>query len=125
VEPFAVVYEDVSSNHSLVQNELIRYLGLHQRNDTAKDIFQNTSKKKKHSKRFCDNEDVDCQELEAGLKESYPCLYKQLVREEEGFTWSVPMLPDGTISIHGDCIPLDPLSEERPIRTSSKLYQLP
>jgi len=122
---FPIVYEDVLINHDIVQHELVRYLGLNESKVMSKDIFiQNSFKPKQHTRKFCDNEDVNCKILKAGLKDSYPCLYKQLIREGEGLTWTTPMLQDGSINIRGDCMPLARLSQEHPIRSLSDLYQL-
>ena len=131
---------------------------------------KNSNQKKIHSKPFCDNEDVDCATLKAGLKSSYPCLYKQLLMEETrkrqiqessapntasskssttteaaATVWSAPILLDGTLSIHGDCMPLKPMTNSeaelpeqslhnsnkrrrqghRRRRTIEELYQMP
>jgi hypothetical protein len=125
--PFLVVYEDVTANGPLVQQEILRYLNLDDMNgDKDIDVFEdNASTKKVHTDPFCEYEDVDCDELKEGLREHYPCLLKQLTRAGEGLAWSVPMLPDGTISVKGDCHPLKPLSENQHIRSFEELYQLP
>ena len=118
------MYEDVLINPEIVQHELVRYLGLSENKVISRDIFTQISSSKKHTLRFCDNKDVNCKSLKAGLKDSYPCLYKQLIREEEDLTWTTPMLQDGSIDIRGDCMPLARLSQEQPIRSLSELYQL-
>ena len=126
--PFLVVYEDVTANGPLVQKEILRYLGLEDLNhdENGIDIFEDNAKiKKAHTDPFCGYVDVNCTELKEGLQEHYPCLLKQLTRADEGLVWSVPMLSDGTISVKGDCHPLEPLSEKRHVRSFEELYQLP
>jgi len=121
--PFLVVYEDVTTNGSLVQKGIVDFLGL----DIAiNNIFEeNAQNDKEHSQFICNYSDVNCNDLMMGLSKDYPCLWRQLRQVEEGFTWTVPMLQDGTISIRGDCKPLKPLGEEHYVRSFHELYQLP
>lgn len=138
----------------LVQKGLTKYLGIEDSIDDSTNIFtDNADVHKVHTKRFCDNLDVDCEELKDGLimlsrggnidgssdgsnnndddnnspssQSLYQCLYKQLTMEREGHTWTVPMMKDGTISIEGDCMPIQPLSADKYIRSLSELYKIP
>jgi hypothetical protein len=125
--PFLVVYEDVTDNSLLVQQEILRYLSLNDMiDDKGIGVFEdNTRMTKLHSNPLCEYDDIDCDELKEGLRERYPCLLRQLERAGEGLPWSVPMLPDGRISINGDCHPLSPLNENHRIRSFDELYTLP
>lgn len=129
VDPFLILYEDVLASGSIVQDGMLRHLGLleddRMGSDALRDgqagdgnIFQNngTATAKIHSDSLCSYGDVDCSELEAGLKASrpdgsmmYPCLWKQYIRADEGLTWSMPLLRNGLVSLEGDCFPLDAL----------------
>ena len=129
LDPFLILYEDVLASGSIVQSGMLRHLGLLHDDRTGSDalrdgqagdgnIFQNnrTSTTKIHSDYLCSYGDVDCLELEAGLKASrpdgsmmYPCLFKQYSRADEGLTWSMPLLRNGLVSLEGDCFPLDAL----------------
>jgi len=124
-KPYLILYEDVMSTGSIVQNGLIKHLGKNMSHFQNKHIFkENAVRKKKHFQNFCSHEDVNCPSLEKGLK-NYPCLLKQLQQETKGFVWSVPILHDGTISIHGDCHPLPYLDETKNNkRTFEDLYQI-
>lgn len=121
--PFMVVYEDVLADGSLVQKGLVEYLGM---NITTGNMFEDNAKtSKKHNAPFCDYEDVDCKSLIAGLGGGdYPCLFKQMTMAAENHVWTVPLLPDGKISIHGDCQPLEPLHKGKFTRHIHELYQL-
>jgi len=129
MDPFIVLYEDTLQAGPLMQKQLfqfLRYADDVSHLERAGNVFtEKTSRKKEHSRPFCENEDVDCELIQAGLLDQYPCLYKQLL-DESGRAWSVPMLPNGTIDIRGDCIPLRPLDERgHALRDISELYRLP
>ena len=129
LDPYIILYEDVLASGSIVQDGMLRHLGLLQDDRMGSDalrdgqagdgnIFQNnrTATAKIHSDSLCSYGDVDCSELEAGLKSSrpdgsmvYPCLWKQYIRADEGLTWSMPLLRNGLVSLEGDCFPLDAL----------------
>ena len=129
LDPYIILYEDVLTSGSIVQDGMLRHLGLlhddRMGSDALRDgqagdgnIFQNnrTATTKIHSDSLCSYGDVDCPELEAGLKASrpdgsmmYPCLWKQYIRADEGLTWSMPLLRNGLVSLEGDCFPLDAL----------------
>ena len=132
-DPYLVVYEDVLANGMLLQQGILRHLGLDGLlNGTARtSMFQDNAghSKKLHTKHLCQYKDVNCSELKDGLgnsEDKYPCLWKQLTSSAGGQsgTWTVPVLPNGTISIHGDCHSLEPLNEERPVRFFRELYSL-
>ena len=83
-------------------------------------------REKLHTARhMCSYEDVDCagSELEGLSADRYPCLWKQFHAAESSL-WGVPLLPDGTISVFGDCKQLEPLSLENP-RRLAELYAAP
>ena len=125
LDPYLILYEDVLASGSIVQDGMLRHLGLLHDDRLGSDgqagdanLFQNNtiSTTKIHSDSLCSYGDVDCSELEAGLKASrpdgsmmYPCLWKQYIRADEGLTWSMPLLRNGLMSLEGDCFPLDAL----------------
>ena len=129
VDPFLILYEDVLASGSIVQDGMLRHLGLLEDDRVGSDAFRDgqtgdgniflsngTTTAKIHSDSLCSYGDVDCSELEAGLKASrpdgsmvYPCLWKQYIRADEGLTWSMPLLRNGLVSLEGDCFPLDAL----------------
>lgn len=123
LDPFLVVYEDIMANGPMVQRGIVQYLGL---NIPSNNMFEeNAITNKQHSKYICDYRDVNCHELTQGLKSDYPCLLKQLNHARDHLAWSVPMLENGTISLHGDCRPLEPLTEKRYTRDVRELYLVP
>lgn len=119
-----VVYEDVTANGDLVQNGLMEYLGM---NITNENMFnENAVTSKKHVNSVCTYKGFDCDAMKkVFVEQNYPCLLKQLELESENHVWTVPMLPNGTVSIHGDCKILEPLGSGKYIRTLDELYQLP
>lgn len=136
LDPFLILYEDVLASGSIVQDGMLRHLGLLHDDRMGSDgqagdanIFQNnmTSTTKIHSDSLCSYGDVDCSELEAGLKASrpdgsmmYPCLWKQYIRADEGLTWSMPLLRNGLVSLEGDCFPLDALDADNDAEASGR-----
>jgi len=130
--PFVVVYEDVLARGDLVQRGLMAYL-VGSKSSTTKAVNkdnmfeEHATTHKLHTAPFCDYDDVDCSSLRQGLLQyNYPCLLKQLTWEhDKNQVWSVPMLSDGTISIHGDCVPLPPLNDHRSVRGLQDLYRIP
>ena len=60
--------------------------------------------------------------LEGLTPELHPCLYKQF-RASEHVAWTVPLLPDGSISLNGDCHPLQTPATPRTQRRHAELYQ--
>ena len=124
--PFLVVYEDVLANGPLMQKQLLTFFGVDDSLDnriiTTTNMFvDNTHSHKLHAEPFCAYDDVDCATLAEGLQD-YPCLAKQLKHAQKGWTWSVPLLPNGGISMRGDCFPLKPLTDQSPVRTFEELY---
>ena len=151
LDPYLVLYEDVLASGSVVQDGMLRHLGLVQDeragNDTRRDgqasggnFFQinGTATTKVHSDSLCSYADVDCAELEAGLKAvrpdgamMYPCLWKQYSRADEGLSWSVPLLRSGLVSLEGDCFSLEAISRgdtdetrKKKTRSVKELYRL-
>lgn len=130
-KPYLILYEDELSTGSIVQNGLMKHLGKNISQFQNKNIFKgddtvrnDVGVKKRHVKTFCDNKNVNCTSLEIGLK-NYPCLLNQLQQERKGLAWSVPILHNGTISIHGNCYPLPFLNETKnDERTVEDLYQI-
>ena len=137
VDPYLILYEDVLSSGSIVQDGLLRHLNLGDEGNGAStanvsansNVFQSGSTTKLHSDPLCHYDDVNCTELELSLQSSqgkkYPCLWKQYHRAEEGLTWSMPLLPSGLVSLEGDCFPLKALDEKKRVRTVDELYRLP
>jgi len=123
--PYLILYEDIMSTKSIVQNGLVKHLGNNIRHFHDKSIFQEDIEiKKEHTNEFCSYDDISCESLKKGLKKGYPCLLKQLQRASKGLAWSVPMLQNGEISIHGNCYPIPTLNERRNKRHIDDLYQL-
>lgn len=137
VDPYLILYEDVLSSGNIVQEGLLQHLGLAAETSHASSIdisstgnvFESNSTKKLHSDPLCHYNDVNCTELEYNLQykneKKYPCLWKQYQRAEEGLTWSMPLLSNGSVSLEGDCFPLEPLNKKRRIRTVDETYRLP
>lgn len=123
--PFLVLYEDVLSQGGIVEQKLLQHLGVGTSSFIGnEDVFEeNNGPHKLHSLPFCDNNDVICDDLEKGLKDEYPCLYKQLVDERKGYSWTTPMLKDGSINMKGDCHPLPYLSKANSQRMMEDIYQ--
>jgi len=114
-----LLYEDIFRDHVLAQQQIAAHLGLQLRSSVE------SRRSKQHSADLCAYADVDCDELDArwggGL---YPCLLKQLHDKQEGRGWTLPMLPNGTVSLQGDCHPLQPLNpSSRPRRQYMDLYE--
>ena len=110
-EPFIAAYEDVIQNKKLMEEQILMFLGLDTQmlNKKNLDDFDSSKQKKLHTGSFCDNKDVNCEQINEGFAAAinkYPCLERQLHYSDDGDTWSMPMLEDGTISMHGDCFPL-------------------
>ena len=143
VDPYLILYEDVLANGAIVQDGMFAHLRLAQdgsmgtgtrRADEPSggnvlNVFESnrTVTTKIHSDSLCSYDDVDCTELEAGLKTlgpdgvmKYPCLWKQYRRAEEGLTWSVPLLRSGVVSLEGDCFPLEALDDDKEGRRTTK-----
>ena len=114
--PFLVVYEDVLADGGLVQSGIQEYLGI-QIQDTANMFQDNARTHKEHADPICEYKDVNCTALAPALRRDYPCLYAQLTRAAENLVWSVPMFTNGTISMHGTCHPIAPLSVNRYVQT--------
>ena len=135
-DPYLILYEDVLSSGSIVEEGLLRHLNLGNTKIgvSSTDIsatgsaFESNSTIKLHSDPLCHYNDVNCTELELGLQNNtgkkYPCLWKQYQRAEEGLTWSMPLLPSGLVSLEGECFPLETLDEKKGIRTVDELYRL-
>ena len=156
VDPYLILYEDVLANGAIVQDGMFAHLRLAQDGSMGTDtrradetsggnvlnVFESNRAvtTKIHSDSLCSYGDVDCTELEAGLKTlgpdgvmKYPCLWKQYSRAEEGLTWSVPLLRSGVVSLEGDCFPLEALDDDdkegrrttkTTTRTVKELYRL-
>jgi len=136
-DPYLILYEDVLSSGSIVEEGLLRHLHLGTTRIGASStdlsatgsVFENNRTKKVHSDPLCHYNDVSCSELELGLRNAtgkkYPCLWKQYQQAEEGLTWSMPLLPSGLVSLEGDCFPLEALDEKKRTRTVDELYRLP
>ena len=126
-EPFIAAYEDVIQNKELMEEQVLMFLGLDTNllNDKESTSFDDTKAKKQHKESFCDNKDVDCKEIYKGFAKAsrkYPCLESQLKYSDDGDTWSMPMLDDGSISIYGDCYPLPTLERETRERRFAKEF---
>jgi len=120
-KPFLVLYEDVLSQGGIVEQKLLRYLG--DSSSLNGNVFEEDGHHKLHELPLCDNQDVNCEDLYKGLKDEYPCLYKQLVDERKGYSWTTPMLKDGSVNMKGDCYPLPFLSKAKSERMMEELYE--
>ena len=133
--PLLLVYEDTLSHGHLAQRGILEYLGpefANLINDTDQDGAATAPGEQlpvgdseyAGSEPFCQFPGVVCDILKKSyLQDHYPCLYKQLRRVHENRAWSVPLLPNGTISVHGDCHVLEPLSKDNYVRQYNDLYQ--
>jgi hypothetical protein len=120
--PYVILYEDLLEHGAVVKEHLFKeHLqllanGTHTRG-------RRTGPKKAHTAtHMCSYKDVPCDtsELEGLTADRYPCLYKQF-HGTESSVWGMPLLPDGTISVFGDCDVLDPLDPHHS-RQLSELY---
>lgn len=133
--PYVIIYEDLLEHGHMVEEHLLgQYLAalapIRTRNVSQKSKQQHsneTTHGKGPSKRhtathMCSYEDVDCVGSELGglSADRYPCLWKQF-HATQSSVWGVPLLPDGTISVFGDCKQLEPFSIENP-RRLAELY---
>jgi len=135
--PFVIFYEDLLEHEPIVKaqlldqhlaslaalagNETSSSSSTHNENEKVRK--RTTRSQKVHTAaHMCSYEDVDCVGSElAGLSaDLYPCLWKQFHATESSL-WGVPLLPNGTLSVFGDCKKLEPLSLEHP-RRLSELY---
>jgi len=122
--PLLVLYEDIASAGEIVQKNFIQHFNKDPHEFESIDIFtENNHEHKLHSGAFCDYDNVNCVKLREGLEEQYPCLFKQLVQETEGYAWTTPILPSGVIDVRGDCRPLPFLTEKDPYRSLYDIYQ--
>jgi hypothetical protein len=100
-----------------------RLMNQNQQSENTKVNLAPKHPKKKHkATHMCSFKDVPCDtsELEGLTADRYPCLYKQF-HGTESSVWGMPLLPDGTISVFGDCDVLDPLDPHHS-RQLSELY---
>ena len=138
--PFVIFYEDLLEHESTVKEQLLDQhlasLAALAGNETSasnsthnenEKVRKRTTRSLKVNKvhtaaHMCSYEDLDCVGSElAGLSaDLYPCLWKQFHATESSL-WGVPLLPNGTLSVFGDCKKLEPLSLEHP-RRLSELY---
>jgi len=127
--PFLVIYEDIIRQPMLVQEGVLQYLGfstqhiITQNNNNISIFSEHTNVSKQHTGPFCDFLDVNCTLLKEELGSDHPCLSKQLDAVNRNLAWTVPLLSNGTMSIHGDCQPLKTLTRSQLIRTPFELYR--
>lgn len=126
--PRLILYEDVQ-HHKVAMEELLfaDVLGVPKRQANALAIQETASEeqKKRHTASdMCSYDDVQCKGVKAIPTwlpaDTFPCLAKQWVADES-VAWTVPMLPNGSISLHGNCSRLSPL-EPQQWRRFSELY---
>merc|ERR1712187_381746 len=95
-----VLYEDAIAHPVTQQQTLLNFLNAH-----VPQLIE-SREQKTHSADLCQYSDIDCETLRRHLRGQYPCLLRQFNSKNATIAWTMPILPNGTISLRGGCKPL-------------------
>lgn len=114
--PYLVLYEDLLAHGPVVKSALFHdHLGL-----PGKPEENNKHRQKHTATHMCDYSDVPCEDGTLSWLAGFPCLKKQF-HADPNQAWTMPMLPNGSISLFGDCQPLAILDTVN-VRLMDELY---